>query len=109
MNKLIKAICLSIVLSVAAFAQTDNTDEYNKNEFYVGYSNQQVEVGPRRTFNGFEVSYTRNVSRFFGIKADVSGAYRNSRTSSAFSNGTVVTPFTADQKNSIYNFLGAFR
>ncbi|HSK70462.1 MAG TPA: outer membrane beta-barrel protein [Pyrinomonadaceae bacterium] len=106
MNKLIKAMCLSIVLSVAVFAQTDNTDEYNKNEFYVGYSNQQVDGGRRTTFNGFEASYTRNVSRFFGIKGSVSGAYRNNRFGSSVVAGTTVTTFTAEQDQSLYNFLG---
>lgn len=104
MNKLIKAFCLTIVLSIYAFLQTD--DEYKKNEFFVGYSNQQVDVGNRRSFNGFEVSYTRNVHRYFGIKADVSGAYRNNDFTSTVTNGTTTSTFSADQKRSLYNFLG---
>jgi hypothetical protein len=43
MNKLTKALCLSIVLCAAVFAQTTG-DEYKKSEFYVGYSNQRVEI-----------------------------------------------------------------
>lgn len=104
MNKLIKAFCLTIVLSIYGFPQTD--DEYKKNEFFVGYSNQQVDAGNRRTFNGFEVSYTRNVHRYFGIKADVSGAYRNNNFTSTVTNGTTTSTFSADQKRSLYNFLG---
>lgn len=106
MNKLIKAFCLTVVLSICAFAQTNSNDEYKKYEFFVGYSNQQVDVGNRRTFNGFEVSVTRNINRYFGIKADVSGAYRNTQFNSSIVSGTTITSFSADQKGSIYNFLG---
>jgi len=106
-NKLIKAICLSIVLSVAVFAQTDNTDEYNKNEFYVGYSHQQVDEGGRRNLNGFEGSYTRNIRRYLGIRGTVSGAFENTTL-----RGTIPNPaggsfeFQQDYKRSVYNFLG---
>ena len=105
MYKLIKAICLSIILSGAIFAQS-SSDEYNKNEFYIGYSNQQVEVGNHSTFNGFEAAYTRNVHRYFGIKASVSGAYRNDEFSSGIVSGNTTTTFSADSKRSLYNFLG---
>ena len=76
MKKLITALCLGIIFSVCAFAQTDS-DEYKKNEYYVGYSNQSNEyVGRRQPLNGFEAAYVRNVHRYFGIKADVSAAYK---------------------------------
>ena len=79
MHKYIKALCLTFVLSVGAFAQdATNEKEYKKNEFYAGYSNQQVDLGSRRAYNGFDVAYVRNVHRYFGIKADVSSAYRSS-------------------------------
>ena len=109
MNKLIKAFCLTIILSICTFAQTSTGDEYKKYEFFVGYSNQQIDVPNSATFNGFEVSVTRNIHRYFGIKADVSGAYRNTSFSSTISNGTTVTSFSADQKGSIYNFLGGIQ
>ena len=105
MKKLIKALCLSAILSVGVFAQTSD-DEYKKNEFYVGYSNQQIDGGNRVGFNGIEVSATRNFNRYFGIKGDVSAAYRSERFSSTFSNGTTVSTFSAKQSGSVYNFLG---
>jgi hypothetical protein len=105
MNKYIKAICLSIMLSVSVFAQT-STDDYNKNEFYVGYSNQQVSGGNRTTFHGFEGAYTRNVSRYFGIRGAVSGAYRNRLLQGTIpiQTGGSFT-FQQDSKRSVYNFL----
>lgn len=107
MNKLIRAICLSIVLSISVFAQTDTDDEYNKNEFYVGYSNQQIDAGSRRNLNGFEGSYTRNVSRWFGIRGSVTGAYQN-KTVHGVLNDPVNGFYTIQQdyKRSAYNFLG---
>ncbi|MCU1290064.1 MAG: hypothetical protein JWN60_2293 [Acidobacteria bacterium] len=104
MNKLTKALCLSIVLCAAVFAQTTD-DEYKKSEFYVGYSNQRVDIGDRRAFNGFEVSATRNFNRFFGIKADVSGAYRNNSSTYQISNGTATDTLTTEADRSPYNFL----
>jgi hypothetical protein len=107
MNKLVWAICLSVVLNVSVFAQSDSDDDYNKNEYYVGYSNQQVSSGNRSTFHGFEGSYTRNLSRYFGIRGTVSGAY-NRRTLL----GTLTDPttgaysFQQDNNRSVYNFLG---
>lgn len=108
MNQLIKAFCLTLIFSLCALAQTGG-DEYKKNEFFVGYSNQQVDAGNHITFNGVEASYVRNFHRYFGIKADVSGAYRNSRFSSSIIGGTTTTSFTADQKGSLYNFLGGIQ
>jgi hypothetical protein len=107
MNKFIKAICLSIVLSVAVFAQNDSDDEYNKNEFYVGYSHQRVDEGGTRNLNGFEGSYTRNIKRYLGIRATVSGAYEHTTL-----HGSIPNPaggsfeFQQDYNRSVYNFLG---
>jgi hypothetical protein len=107
MNKLVRAFCLSIVLSISVFAQTGSDDEYNKNEFYVGYSNQQVGGGNRSTFHGFEGSYTRNLSRYFGIRGTISGAY-NRRTLHGTLNDPVTGNYNFQQDNnrSVYNFLG---
>lgn len=106
MNKLITAFCLAIISSVCALAQTG--EDFNRNEFFVGYSNQQVERGERDTFHGFEGSYVRNVSRYFGIKADVSGAYRNDDFETRFTTSppTTTTTVRTEFKNSLYNFLG---
>lgn len=106
MYKLITAFCLSIVLSIAVFAQT-NSDEYNKNEFYVGYSNQQIKDFQRKSFNGIEVSYTRNVHRYVGIRGTVSYARNNRSFGGTLNDPTVVNYSFLQQNNrSIYNFLG---
>lgn len=104
MYKLIQATFLLFVFSFCALAQT--AEEYNKNEFYVGYSNQQVGSVARSTFNGVEGSYTRNVSRYFGIRSTLSFA-KDNRTLQ----GSVLNPeggtynFRQDNNRSVYNFL----
>lgn len=107
MHKLLKAFCLSVVLSATVFGQTTSTDEYNKNEFYVGYSNQQVKDFQRTGFNGIEVSYTRNVHRYVGIRGSVSYA-RNNRKFQGTLNDPVVGNYSFQQENnrSVYNFHG---
>ncbi len=102
------------LLSIGVVAQTSD-DEYNKNEFYVGYSNQQVRI-PNRGFNGFEASYVRNVSRYFGVKGDFSAAYQNRNFSFPIVAGepivvennteTTHATFNGDFNSSKYNLLG---
>lgn len=104
MNKLLTAFCLAIVTSVGAFAQA--ADEYNKNEFFVGYSNQLVDRGSRDSFSGVEGSYVRNVSRYVGIKGDISGTFRNDDFETSFTTPAGPTRFRTENKNSLYNFLG---
>ena len=117
MNKFLFAFCLTILSSVFAVAQTD----YKKGEFYVGYSNNQVDTGSgtstsgnsvtnffddRTGFHGFEVSGVANVSRYVGIKGDVSGAYKTETFSSTTGTGTTANTLSVKTKNSLYNFLG---
>src|ERR671921_154077 len=121
MSKLLMAFCLTVIASVSAFAQA--TSDYKKAEFYVGYSNNQVDTGAnsdtgnaardffddRLGFNGFEVSAVGNVSRYVGIKGDISGAYRNKSFSDTVTTGTTTTTVNFDTKNSVYNFLGGIQ
>ena len=110
MNKLIKTFCLSLVLVSGVFAQSDNSD-YKRNEFYVGYVNQQVNDFTRQSLNGFEVSVVRNFHRYLGLKGDFSAAYRKK------DKPEVIKPFVADpEKNitgdfdrSLYNVLGGIQ
>jgi hypothetical protein len=46
MNKLIKAFCLVVVLSVCSFTQ--GTDKYKKSKVLVGYSKQQINAVNRQ-------------------------------------------------------------
>ncbi|HEV2912123.1 MAG TPA: outer membrane beta-barrel protein [Pyrinomonadaceae bacterium] len=110
MRKLLLLASLILACAPLSFAQT--TDEYNKVEFYGGYSHNRVDTGlsdddpdfrdiidEREGFNGFETSITGNVHKYVGLKFDVSGAYRSENF--ALSNGA-----TGDVDSSIYNFLG---
>lgn len=113
MKKLLSAFCLTIISSVFVLAQSS---DYKRGEFYGGYSNQQVDTGAdsdtgntardffndRLSFNGFEAAGVYNVSRYVGIKGDVSGVYRN--RDFRFGNGAATTNF--ETKNSLYNVLG---
>ena len=133
MSKLFTAILFAILFSVSIFAQTSDTatttstttdaavppvpsptsiviNEYRKNEFYVGYSNQQIDDFDRSTFHGFEGSYTRNVHRYLGIRASISGAYRTERFSGTFTDGAGGTnTFDVDNDRRVYNFLGGIQ
>lgn len=126
MNKLILALCLSLITSVFVVAQ-DATDGYKKGEFFIGYSNGQVDTGlgdiddeefgididERESFHGFNTSGVYNVSRYFGLKADVSGVYNDRDFSfpvtippSEGGTGPGTGTVAFETKNSLYNFLG---
>lgn len=108
MNKIIGALCLVMILGICVFAQTNNNDEYKKNEFFVGFSNQQVGLNfNRQSHNGFEGSYVRNFSRYVGVKGDASGVYNNnSFTANSLNINGTLTSFRIKNSSSIYNFLG---
>jgi opacity protein-like surface antigen len=95
------------VFALTAFAQNQQTDEYNKNEFYLGYSNQQIDAAGYNTANGFQGSYVRNIKRYLGIKADVSGAFDKDTIDYSTTDQNNV-PYSVRQRssNSTYNFLG---
>ncbi len=121
MKKLILSGLMTLVCASFGLAQTTTTSDYKKSEFFVGYSNQQVDTGieteegnpaqeffnERESFNGFNVSGAYNVSRYVGIKGDVSGAYKNQD----FTYNVPTSPTTTGTvgfktRNSVYNFLG---
>lgn len=106
MSKFIKILCLTCVLTVTALAQ-NSEDEYKKNEFYVGYTNQQSDGFRGRSANGAQASYVRNVSRFVGIKGDFSATFQKSSFNGTFldQNGNPVS-YNFRNFNSRYNFLG---
>jgi hypothetical protein len=115
MKKYILAACLAAISSISAFAQTD---DYKKGEVYVGYSNNQIDSGAdsgdtvesffddRESFNGFEAAGVYNVSKYFGVKGDISGTYKNQNINVPFAVGTTTGNVRFDVNRSVYNFLG---
>lgn len=100
-------ILLVIVLNVIAiFAQS--SDDYPKFEVGGNYNYQRVgESGgfnDQTGFNGFEISAVKNISRYFGLKFDVSGAYKTDN----FSQTAIAPPSPRifAVKSSVYNYLG---
>ena len=86
-------LTLAFVLTLSALTVAQSSGDYNKGEFYIGYSNGQVDTGNnfsnsgnavqnffnnRTNFNGFEAAGVYNISRYIGLKADVSGTYHRS-------------------------------
>lgn len=113
---------LVLLFSAAVFAQTD---DYNKAEGFVGYSNNQVETGiaddirsfntttntfsndffdNRQSFNGVTASGVGNFHRYVGVRGDFSANYKNYR----FNLPTIGTSRNEQGRvnASVYNFLG---
>lgn len=119
-KRIFTALSIAAVSVVAAAAQTQAVDDFKKAEFFIGYSNGQVDTGldsgssvgdffrDRANFNGFNASGVYNVSRYIGIKGDVSGTYNNTRFSETFIDPVTGLPVTASFKttNSLYNVVG---
>ena len=102
-------VAILFLSSSFAFAQTD---EISKGEFFAGYSINRVDfddsgdsdiddaLNEGRNFQGFNVSGVYNVSKYFGLKADVSGHYKNfSADLPGFTNQPKINA-------SLYNVLG---
>jgi len=108
-----KTIFASFILLIfCASILSAQTDEISKGEFFAGYSINRIDVGDSgdpdidnalgegRNFQGFNTSGVYNVSKYFGLKADVSGHYKNFRASfPGISNEARINA-------SLYNVLG---
>jgi hypothetical protein len=115
MFKFLSAVMIAAVATVAGFAQTS---DYKKGEFFVGYSNGQVDTGvdsgnsavdffrDRENFNGINVSGVYNFNRYVGLKGDVSATYNNTEVSDTFQSGGLDYTIGFEAKNSLYNVLG---
>ena len=113
--KFVMTFALLLVSALATFAQT--SDNHKRMEFFAGYSvatvdgdiNSPVSFTPidkkSPRFSGFNGSAVYNVSRYFGIKADVSGTYNN-RAEVFRSGGSSPVTRALELENSLYNFLG---
>jgi opacity protein-like surface antigen len=118
LKKAILALSLAGLCGSFTSAQTTTSGDYKKAEFYVGYSNGQVDTGidsgntavdffrDRENFNGFNVSGVYNLNRYLGVKGDFSATYNGKEFSGSFDNAGA--PFTVGFKNdnSLYNILG---
>jgi opacity protein-like surface antigen len=114
MKKFILALALTIISSICAVAQSD--DYQKKPEFYAGYSYGQADASfgnrsvykDRTPLDGFNAAAVFPVSRYVGIKGDVSGAYKNvTLTLPTLSlTGIPISTTVYTAKNSIYNVLG---
>lgn len=109
MKKIFLTLILLVFGSSIAFAQTD---EISKGEFFAGYSTNRVDfggsgdadidraLGDGRNFQGFNVSGVYNFSKYVGLKADVSGHFKEFEAN---------VPGFANQPKinaSLYNVLG---
>lgn len=70
--KKLTLLCFFILLGAAPGLAQTTTDDYNKFEFYGGFSHNRVDLGggDREGANGIELAVTGNISRYFGLKAD---------------------------------------
>lgn len=102
----LSALMVVVCLTVSPAQSTQSSDEYNKNEFYIGYTHNRVDGGGGTGLNGIQGSYTRNVSRFFGIRVDVSHAWKSREFGAQLTDPTTGTyTFRQDNNRSVTNFL----
>lgn len=110
MRKLLLLTVLILACASVSFAQSS---DYNKVEVSGGYSHARVDTGvddntidpdfsnflsERRGFNGFDVSIAGNLTRYFGLKGNLSGHFK----SDSFTDGID----TVNTRERIWNYLG---
>lgn len=107
-----KLILMAIFVAASApFTFAQSTDDYNKVNFFAGFSHNRVDTGisdadpdlddfvdEREGFNGFNTSITGNISRYVGLKGD----YSYHRKSFSESIGGV----TAEVDTNLHNLVG---
>lgn len=105
------SLILTIILACASIAAAQS--DYKKFEFFGGYSHNRIDTGigdddpdlgdvidEREGFNGFNASITGNVTRYVGLKFDVSGHYKSRTIPLANVTNAI------DINSRIHNFLG---
>jgi len=114
------ALSFAGIMSASAFAQAQPVDDYKKAEFYVGYSNGQIDSGvdsgstadifrDRTSFNGVNAQGVYNLTRYLGVKGDFSATFNNKRFSGEASTGGIPFQIEFDTKNSLYNAVGGIQ
>ena len=105
-----------VVLFITLLCMAGQAQDHHRAEFFAGYSHGLVDDSTGRFFdtrgftatglqgfNGFEASGVYNVSRYVGIKGDLSGTYdRGNFSIPSGINGS----FVGTANNSLYNVLG---
>lgn len=105
MQKLMIATLMIICCTTLSLAQ--NTEEYPKNEVFIGYSYENADINsltlnPGRTgLQGVNLAYTRNINKVVGITADFSGHIKRE----SFTSGTGDVQRDRQQ----YNLLGGLQ
>jgi opacity protein-like surface antigen len=102
-----------VVLVLTSSSMAAAQSEYKKWEFFGGYSHNRVDTGlsdddpdfddfidEREGFHGFNMSITRNVSRYVGLKFDFAGHFK--KRDIPF----LGTPAVLNIDSRIFNFLG---
>lgn len=93
MKKLLLLLTLISSFSILAFSQTE---EYDKGEFFAGYSNSTnvLDDSLLHYQHGFNVAVVRNVHKYIGIKGDVSVTYERLNENYYYPNNPFVTTQT---------------
>ena len=118
--RLVLGLAFSILAAMPVSMQTTTDDDYKKTEFHVGFSStisgsgKNVYLGEnavavyenRPTYNGVNASGVYNMSRFFGIKADVSAGFARSNVASKISAGGTIYDIAFRQRGSLFNLAG---
>lgn len=103
---------LAILIVACASVSFAQSADYNKVEFYGGYSHNRIDTGigdsdpalrdiidEREGFHGFNTSVTGNITRYVGLKFDVAGHFKEKSF-----------PFLGtarvDVESSVFNVLG---
>lgn len=100
MKKMWVSLCLLCGLFATGNAQ--QATDFKRTEFYVGYSNAQSEGN--QNGNGFNVSGVYNVTRYIGIKGDVSATFNSQRF--GFTNSAPFYTASFRSRTSLTNVLG---
>lgn len=126
-----KLLFMAILIACSApLASAQTTDDYDKFNFFAGYSHNRVDTGidsdefdfsnadfddvvnEREGFNGFNVSATGNLSRYVGIKGDYS--FHRKSFGDIFENPALCVPgpcpdVRVDVDADLHNFVGGIQ
>lgn len=101
------------VAGLTGLTAAQNSDDYKKAEFFVGYSNGQIEQSDKSR-NGVNVSGVYNFTRYLGVKGDFSATYATERFTLPGFAVSSSPPFTATFRTdrndrALYNVLGGIQ